>query len=363
VVCGSRFAQTDNRKRYYNMDKTMRCDIIIPVWNMKKLTEQCVNSIVRNTKFPYRIIIVDNASDDETRRYLESLKRRSDVDVAVIRNEENLGNSKAANQGIRASDAEYVCILDNDTLVMENWLTEMIDVARKDEGIGVVNPLSNYGSKKPLGKSWEDIARQIYEKNKGTYIETAAAIGFCFLIKRKVIESIGLWPEGYGPGYFEDTEYSIRAVKNGYKVVIAQGAYVVHLEHSSFKKTGFFDELFEKNQRLFYDKFGQSKRMLYILTGKRTFGLDRNAYENAQNRQWIWVFLQRGTNIELPRHAYIKLFRLNNSFFQFNCILRILKRKKKFDVIYSDLPSLSKRLELLKGLHKAEVRGIGAGES
>jgi len=333
----------------------MRCDIVIPVWNMKELTEQCVNSITRRTNFPYRLIMVDNASGEETRAYLEELAKRKDINVRLIRNDTNLGNSKGANQGIRASDAEYVCILDNDTIVMDNWLTEMVNAAESDEKIGIVNPLSNYGARKPLGQKWEDVAEELYRKGKGRYIETAAAIGFCFLIKRKVISDIGVWPEGYGPGYFEDTEYSIRAIRKGYKVVIAQGAYVAHLEHSSFKKTGFFSDLFAKNQKLFYDEFGKSKRLLYILTGDKMFGLDKNAHEKAQNRNWIWVFLQKGSRLNLPDHAYIKLFYLNRPFFEANCIFRVLKRKKKFDVIYSDSPSLTRKLNALKNLHRAEV--------
>jgi GT2 family glycosyltransferase len=333
----------------------MRCDIVIPVWNMKKLTEQCVDSIARHTDFPYRLIIVDNASGEETRAYLDSLAKRKDMDVRLIRNVENLGNSKAANQGIRASDAEYVCILDNDTLVMDHWLTEMINAAESDGMIGIVNPLSSYGSKKPPGRRWEDIASNVYQKGKGRYVETAAAIGFCFLIKRKLINEIGVWPEGYGPGYFEDTEYSVRAVQRGYKIAIAQGAYVVHLEHSSFKKTKFFGELFAKNQRLFYDKFGRSRRLLYVLTGKSAFGLEESAYKMAQNRDWIWVFLRKGAGVNLPNHAYIKLFRLGRPFFEANCILRVLKRKKKFDAIYSDSPSLAKKLSAMKILHGAEV--------
>ncbi len=334
----------------------MRCDIVIPVWNMKELTEQCVNSVIRHTDFPYRFIMVDNASNDDTKRYLEDLSKRKDVDVRLIRNEENLGNSKAANQGIRSSDAEYVCILDNDTIVTDHWLSEMIKVAESDAKIGIVNPLSNYGAKKPLGKSWKDIAAASYRKGAGKYIETAAAIGFSFLIKRKVINDIGVWSEGYGPGYFEDTEYSVRAIKHGYKIAIAQGAYVVHLEHSSFKKTGFFDELFAKNQKLFYDEFGKSKRFLYVLTGsEKTLGLDKSAYENAQKRNWIWVFLRKGVSINLPTHAYIKLFYLNRPFFQTNCILRILKKKKRFDAIYSDSLSLMQNLKLLRNLHGAEV--------
>jgi GT2 family glycosyltransferase len=147
----------------------MKCDIVIPVWNMKELTEQCVNNVIRHTDFPYRLIMIDNASDEETRRYLEDLVKRKDINVRLIRNEENLGNSKAANQGIRASDAEYVCILDNDTLVMDHWLTEMVNTAESDEKMGVVNPLSNYGSKKPLGRKWEDVADEVYRCSSPMY--------------------------------------------------------------------------------------------------------------------------------------------------------------------------------------------------
>jgi glycosyltransferase involved in cell wall biosynthesis len=65
----------------YHKDKAMRCDIVIPVWNMREITEQCVKSIIRNTRFPYRLIIVDNASDDETKQYLEDLRDKKEVDV------------------------------------------------------------------------------------------------------------------------------------------------------------------------------------------------------------------------------------------------------------------------------------------
>jgi len=332
-----------------------RCDIVIPVWNMRDLTERCVDSIMRNTKFPYGIIIVDNASENETRDYLRGLAAKKDIDVTVIRNEENLGNSKAANQGMRASRAEYVCILDNDTIVTENWLTEMVNTAERDSRIAVVNPLSNYGARKPRGKSWDEIGLRNYRENKGNYIETAAAIGFCFLIKRGAMEKIGVWSEAYGPGYFEDTEYSVRAINNGYKVAIAEGAYVAHLEHASFKKTGSFDELFKRNQKLFYEQFGRSKRLLYIVSGRRALDIGASAYENARNRHWVWVFTKRDADINLPRHAYIRLFRLNGLFFQLNCLWRVLIRKKKFDLIYSDSPRMSEKLRLLRPLHKAEV--------
>ena len=62
----------------------MKCDIVIPVWNMRSLTEQCVESIVRHTRFPYRIVAVDNASDDETRLYLEGLAENWEVVIFIV---------------------------------------------------------------------------------------------------------------------------------------------------------------------------------------------------------------------------------------------------------------------------------------
>ncbi len=51
----------------------MKCDIIIPVWNQLSFTRDCIDSIVKNTSGEYGIIIVDNASDEETKKYLEAL--------------------------------------------------------------------------------------------------------------------------------------------------------------------------------------------------------------------------------------------------------------------------------------------------
>lgn len=94
----------------------MKCDIIIPVWNHKDITKDCIDSIIRNTVYPYSLILIDNASDADTKTYLESLKNNGSIDVKLIRNEENLGFVKAVNQGLKASGAPYVCIMNNDTI-------------------------------------------------------------------------------------------------------------------------------------------------------------------------------------------------------------------------------------------------------
>src|SRR3989338_1707235 len=108
----------------------MMCDIVIPVWNQPTFTKECIESIVKNTDVDYRLIIIDNASGEETKSYLESLKEQRGLKLLLIRNENNLGFLKAANQGMRLSDAQYICLINNDTLVTDGWLSEMIEVAQ-----------------------------------------------------------------------------------------------------------------------------------------------------------------------------------------------------------------------------------------
>ena len=103
------------------------CDIIIPVWNELDATAECINSIVKHTHYPYRLVIIDNASDAPTRDYLRSLRDRKEINLELIRNERNLGFVKAVNQGIVLSDAPYLCIMNNDTVATAGWLEVMIN--------------------------------------------------------------------------------------------------------------------------------------------------------------------------------------------------------------------------------------------
>ncbi len=339
----------------------MRCDIIIPVWNKKEMTEQCINSIFTNTHCAYRIIIIDNASDQPTAAYLDEVATKYPEKVTIIRNRENLGNTKAANQGMLASRADYVCILDNDTLVFDDWLNEMIRVAESAKDIGIVGPHSNYGKKKPGNKSYQLYAKEMVSGRQGQYIETAAVIGFCYLIKREVIDKIGMWDERFSPGYFEDTEYCFRARKIGYRSVFAKGAFVFHFEHTSFKSRG-FEALFKLSEEKFYSLYKRPERILYILTKTDTKCYHRiieDSYDLAKNSNWVSIFLKKSLpRIDLYDHAYIKMFRFSDIFFNLRTIVKILVKKKKFSKILVDNNNLVAVLISLKRYHRAKVNLI-----
>ena len=105
------------------------CDIIIPVWNQPDITKNCLEAIKDNTGYPYKLILIDNGSDNETRLYLDGLARNHHPEVRVIRNEQNLGFVKAVNQGLRTSSTPYICIMNNDTLPAPGWLEGLVEFA------------------------------------------------------------------------------------------------------------------------------------------------------------------------------------------------------------------------------------------
>ena len=214
----------------------MNCDIIVLVWNLLDYTKECIQAVLKNTAFPYHLIVIDNASNAPTRDYLIKMAQENKDKVTLLRNEENLGFVKAANQGIRAATAAYVCLLNNDTQVSPGWLTEMIKVAEGSQQIGILNPNSNTLGCKPKKQQPLELLAQQLKSYSGEYSELAWATGFCMLIKRKTIEEVGHFDEIYGMGTFEDADFCKRAQSLGYLSVCARGAYVYHREGRSFIK-------------------------------------------------------------------------------------------------------------------------------
>ena len=345
----------------------MQCDIIIPVWNKKDLTKRCIENIVKNTRCPYKLIIIDNASDSPTKDYLESLKENEELEIKLIRNEENLGNTKAVNQGIKASDAPFVCILDNDTVVCDGWLHEMIAVANSDKSIGIVNPSSNTLGVSPKSNSQEGIEKCAEEckEFRGQKVEIGACVGFCSLVKREVIEKIGGWDEAFSPGYFDDTEYSYRAYKAGHKSVCAKAAYVYHNEHSSFKDTN-LRELFKEKRQLYYEKVGKPKRILYVLTKKNIAlhnKIKEKSYKLASEINWVMIYIKSSLpDLKMTKHGRIGISQITSFLFRLRCIFRILVKKKKYTNVYVDDNILYNLLRKLTKFHKAEVELIKENE-
>lgn len=333
----------------------MQCDVIMAVWNQLTFTRDCIESIFKNTDGSYRLIIIDNASGEETKKYLEELAREN-PSVLLVRNNENTGFVKAMNQGMSLSKAPYICLLNNDTLVMKGWLKTMIDIAEAHKDIGILNPSSNNLGQKPQpGEPIEYFAANL-AKDRDEFIELGAAIGFCMLIKREVIERIGMFDEIYGMGNFEDTDFSRRAIKEGYRCARACGAYVYHRENTSFKALKTFDEDFRRNREIFECRWGKPKRVAYLLdsydsnTMKR---IEMDSLKLARQGNWVWYFLKK--SLEVPNHSNIISIKVGEEWYLPKAVFGILKKKKKFSEILVGDERTAGILKWLDFIHKAKV--------
>lgn len=224
-------------------------DIVVCVHNALEDVERCLSSVVRHTLPPYGLILVDDGSAEPTRDYLRRFAL--DQDVPLIRNESARGYTLAANQGLHASTADYVVLLNSDTIVSPDWLDRMAMCAATDATIGIVGPLSNTASWQsvpeleengdwannplPQGVTVEQMAMWLACGSARLYPRIAFLNGFCLMIKRQVIESIGWFDEAtFGRGYGEENDYCLRARKAGWALALADDAYVFHAQSKSY---------------------------------------------------------------------------------------------------------------------------------
>lgn len=317
----------------------MPCDIIIPVFNQKDYTQGCLESIKKNTsQGDYRIIIVDDkSSDPDAVKFLGAIK---DENVKVIRNETNLGWVGSVNRGIKESTAQYLCIMNNDTLVTDGWLAEMVAIAEKSPDIGLVNP----EWEKPDNISADDYARR-RKKFSGDFIETDWVRGFCFLVKRKLIDKIGGLDEAYSPGYYDDCDYSVRAIGAGFRPVRAKASYVYHYRNgthaSTLKKEG-MNSLLAKHKKLFYERWGEPLRIAFIFNKpvKDKKGIEGLFLKLARGQHHLYI---RATQKNAPfiEHTNIRINLLPNFFFNLSVFFNVftnLRRSihKRYDIIFME---------------------------
>jgi len=220
--------------------------IIILVCNQIAYTKKCIESIIKHTNVPFELIVVDNASTDGTLQYLESeLTQLIPEDrLRIIKNNANLGFAKGNNQGIVASRAPYVMLLNNDVVVTPGWLSKMMTCAEINPMTGIVGPKSNCVSGPQIVENvpydtsnlngLETFASEFAKNNSGKATPFNRIVGFCMLIKRAVIAKIGGMDGRYGLGNFEDNDFCLRALLAGYGLYIAEDCFVHHFGNRTF---------------------------------------------------------------------------------------------------------------------------------
>jgi GT2 family glycosyltransferase/glycosyltransferase involved in cell wall biosynthesis len=243
--------------------------IIMVSFNNREYLQLCLESIWARTEYPrFRVVVVDNASGPDVVAYLQAEQARQPR-LSVIYNPENAGFARANNQGLAAvGEAEYVVLLNDDTVVTRGWLSRLVAHLRADPQLGLVGPLTNWASNAAkitteydgldLGRLEAFAARQTVA-HLGRRHPTQRLDMFCTALRRQVAQEIGPLDEAYGLGMFEDDDYALRLKRAGYRLAIAADVFVHHWGWSSFGQLdqADYDRIFEANRRYYEQKWRQ----------------------------------------------------------------------------------------------------------
>ena len=229
--------------------------IIIVNWNGGLFLRRCIESIVNNNiGVSYDIIVVDNASSDESPDWLSSDEARDllgAVPLRLMRNRENVGFGRANNQAFQLSKAPFLFLVNPDTEVLPNAIDKLSSTLQSDHKIGACGPrlLNQDGSLQPSvwhnpPSAWRTLLwglklyRLIPPRLRGEILlhtfwehdrqrDVKSLSGAAIMLKRKLIDSIGGFDERFYM-YGEDVEFCFRTITAGWRIVFEPEAEVIH---------------------------------------------------------------------------------------------------------------------------------------
>ena len=216
--------------------------IIILNWNGPKDTLECLESVFKLDYPNFEVAVVDNGSIDNSVEVIRNTYPR----VRLIENKENLGYAGGNNVGMRyalKNEADYVWLLNNDAVVEVDTLTKLVNTSRKCPQTGLISPIVYYyevPEKIQFCGSYADLNNQkiVCPADKNLQIdgdftngENVCLWGTALLIKKEVIDRIGYLDEEFF-AYWEDTEYSLRSIKAGFRNMIEPLSKVYHKNQS-----------------------------------------------------------------------------------------------------------------------------------
>ena len=220
--------------------------IVIPIYNGYDYLEPLFSSIKRNTKSPYTLVVIDDASPDERIDIYLKKKLQEFSNVTFLSNEMNLGFVQSVNRAVSVCENHFV-ILNTDTEVPEHWLERLMKPIIDNNRVSTTTPFTNSGTIASFPNFLED--NSIFMnlsvdkldsyfatiQTKGFYEEIPTGVGFCMGVNYTLVKKIGFFDaETFGKGYGEENDWCQRAIKAGYINVMVPNLFIYHKHGGSF---------------------------------------------------------------------------------------------------------------------------------
>jgi glycosyltransferase involved in cell wall biosynthesis len=238
----------------------MEISIVVCTFDYPSIVELCLDQIRKYADVPYELIVVDNGSDSEQLKYLQSQK-----DIKLISNSENAGIASSYNQGAEIASGKYILFMTCYSLLTENSLKSMLACLKNEDNCAMVGPVSNNVSghqniqlpHQEINKLTDFIV-QNREHNSGVRRRVFRLLSHCMMAKKKVLEEIGGFDERFGLGTYEDDDLCLRLINHSYALFISLDAFVYYINPlilPGADADSFYKRLRENRQKAF-DKWG-----------------------------------------------------------------------------------------------------------
>ena len=223
-----------------NMEKFPKVFIVVLNYNGKDCLSKTLSGVFKTDYPNSEIILADNNSTDGS---FEAAKINFSK-IIFIKNSQNLGFSAGNNVGIKYAlerGADYILLLNYDVETERGFLAPLVEAMKKNKNIGIGSPVILEADKKTVWFSGGKInwlaMKTAHKKNNiaQNYFGSDYISGCAMLIRKEVFKKIGLLDEDYFL-YYEDADFSARAKKAGYKLLVSPKSRIVHLEKSELKK-------------------------------------------------------------------------------------------------------------------------------
>jgi GT2 family glycosyltransferase len=260
--------------------------IIIVNWNAKDLLRRCLDAVISTTKqTSYEIIVVDNHSGDGS----QDMLRQDFPNVQLIANDNNVGFAGANNQGMAISKGRYILLLNSDAFVKEQTIDKMVQFMDEhpEAGMSACKLLYEDGSLQPSCYSFPSLLTEFYTALQldkllkrspefGKYLMTwwdfnevrdvDTVMGAFMLVRRDVIEQVGLMDEGYFM-YSEEFDWCYRIKKQGWKILYNPAVQTIHLWGGSSQqvRVEMFLQLYRSKVTFFRKHYGALPALLLKL--------------------------------------------------------------------------------------------------
>lgn len=234
--------------------------IITVNYNGMNDTEELIKSLRNHNSLPYELIVVDNASRINEAELLQNKY----PDIITIRSEKNLGFSGGNNLGIRQAKGKYIFLLNNDTYIEENTFHYLIETLERRPKAGVVSPKIKFAFPPchiqfagylPLSHiTLRNDLIGFGEEDKGQYNiaqRTPYCHGAAMMLKKEVIEKVGLMPEIYFL-YYEELDWCTQIGNMGYELWYEPRCTVFHKESQSTGQQSYLRIFYLTRNRLLY---------------------------------------------------------------------------------------------------------------